>query len=459
MPPGERIESNIEPNKDTRNIPESEEGASLRQSIEDTGAISKILNRDNRSFFDRISEGGREIFTRFYRKIYETPVANRIVGKLEIAYDNFWINLHQNEALKLQGERTKLEARISAIEESRRELEALVKDFTSFNLPGAEKLNVKMQELEKQKANLMTRRDEILSDLETTQRLIDLYTERRNLIADRLIGYYQERLKPIEAELRNLQNLRGECDLLIEATDIRHRQMEDSLFRMEERRIKLEEALRNAGFSEKAIREATKDIMETIDRTRERLRREREALEERRARINERIMKAEDRANRYKDKQEEFARIRGIEPLRIDIPKRREEFIESLRNKYESELEQEPFPTIEEYIKAWNALYSKQEFLKIDVRDFSRKTLWRNSFRVNWQEFSRILLRYLTLSGFDYQIASQSIDSFYNYLTSKKEAEKESPVESGKLQKETNKKEADKEKRSGKKQQNRKRRK
>jgi DNA repair exonuclease SbcCD ATPase subunit len=459
MPPGERIESNIEPNKDTRNIPESEEGASLRQSIEDTGAISKILNRDNRSFFDRISEGGREIFTRFYRKIYETPVANRIVGKLEIAYDNFWINLHQNEALKLQGERTKLEARISAIEESRRELEALVKDFTSFNLPGAEKLNVKMQELEKQKANLMTRRDEILSDLETTQRRIDLYTERRNLIADRLIGYYQERLKPIEAELRNLQNLRGECDLLIEATDIRHRQMEDSLFRMEERRIKLEEALRNAGFSEKSIKEATKDIMETIDRTRERLRREREALEERRARINERIMKAEDRANRYKDKQEEFARIRGIEPLRIDIPKRREEFIESLRNKYESELEQEPFPTIEEYIKAWNALYSKQEFLKIDFRDFSRKTLWRNSFRVNWQEFSRILLRYLTLSGLDYQIVSQSIDRFYNYLTSKKEAEKESPVESKKLQKETDKKEADKEKRSGKKQQNRKRRK
>ncbi len=57
--------------------------------------INSFLSNENKSFFEKMSDKGIKIAGRVYKGLYDIPIINRVVGKLEIAYNQFWIDRHQ----------------------------------------------------------------------------------------------------------------------------------------------------------------------------------------------------------------------------------------------------------------------------------------------------------------------------------------------------------------------------
>jgi len=89
------------------------------------GNINSVLSPENKNFLEKMSEEGIKIASQVYEGLYNTPHVNRIVGKLEIAYNQFWIDKYQQKAAKFKGKIDSLDLRIGAIDESKKKLNRL----------------------------------------------------------------------------------------------------------------------------------------------------------------------------------------------------------------------------------------------------------------------------------------------------------------------------------------------
>ena len=106
-----------------------------------------------------MSEVGVKIASPVYEGLYNTPGVNRIVGKLEIAYNQFWIDKYQQKAAKFKGKMDGLDLRIGVLDESKKEIESFIKSLKSQNIPGAESLQIKLQNIDRQKVELLNEKD------------------------------------------------------------------------------------------------------------------------------------------------------------------------------------------------------------------------------------------------------------------------------------------------------------
>jgi len=59
------------------------------------------------------------------------------------------------------------------------------------------------------------------SKFEAIDNKLKLYTNERDRVADKLIGRYEEKLKPMEAELERLQNFNNKIDLMVVAAEVK----------------------------------------------------------------------------------------------------------------------------------------------------------------------------------------------------------------------------------------------
>lgn len=417
------------------------------KSQETAETASAFLSEENKSFLGRMSEGGKKIAGQVYEGLYKIPGVNKVVGKLEIAYNQFWIDKHEEKAVDFKNKMDGLDLKAGAFEQSKKEIESVIEDLKSQNIPGVESLQLKIKVIDQQKINLLNEKDKVQSKFEARENKAKLYTNERDRVADKLIGRYNEKLEPMEKELENLQTCKDQADLIIAVTEVKHKEQIAKLDGIEKRKTQVEEALRRTGMSEKEIGkfEAVKTLAVFLSEGREKIRLEKENLAQRKAKINKKIAKVDAKANPYRDKREEFARVKEGRPLKINVPTRERggEFkgteettphtraensggYESSRT-YEKESPEAEEKTIEEdkerlktqdYISGWNS-YLQEKYGKklpgelIDSKDFLISTRLSAEHKLDFKDFKNILTKYYKFRKIPADKLNKSIDKFF----------------------------------------------
>jgi len=412
-----------------------------------TPETTTFLNSENQSFWGRMSEGGKKIASQAYEGLYKIPGVNRVVGKLEIAYNQFWVDRHEEKGVEFKNKMDGLGLKSEVFEQSKKEIESVIENLKQQNIPGVESLELKVKVIDQQKINLLNEKDKVQSKFEARENKTKLYTNERDRVADKLIGRYEEKLKPMEKELENLQTCKDQADLVIAVTEVKHKEQIAKLDGIEKRKTQVEEALRRTGMSEKEIRkfEAVKTLEGFLSQGRENIRTEKENLSRRKAEINAKIAKVDAKANPYRDKREEFARVKEGRPLKINVPTRErgQEFkgteettshtraensgYESSRTyERESSVEAEE-ETVEEdkerlktldYISGWNS-YLQEKYGKklpgelIDPKDFLRSTRLSAEHKLDFKDFKNILTKYYKFRKIPADKLNKSIDKFF----------------------------------------------
>lgn len=409
----------------------------------------QLLSADNRGFFRKMSDGGREIAGRFYETLYKIPVVNRVVGKMEIAYNQFWTDRHQDKAVALKTKMDGIDRDIKINEQAKNRAESSIAEMKERNMPGVESFQKMLQEVERRMARLSNEKDKIQSKFEARDDKIKSYTNERDGIADRLINYYGEKLKPMEVELEQLQTCQDEIGLLIAVEEGKNREQLARIDDSERQAIEMEASMRSEGVSERKIKQNTKLFRKVIAEGRAMLESRKKDLLIRRGTIGKRIMKVNVKANPYRDKQEEFIRVKNNRPIDISVPERegekeftgREEMRAHFRKERSREEEiflggreqregkspeikesDERF-TVSDYIEHWNEYLKKRhrnsaEF--IQEKDFFAVTKLSERGKLEIRDFKNILGWYLRFKKLPMKQFYGNINEFEGKIKSAK---------------------------------------
>lgn len=452
--PTERSPKASIPEQQTQESLTPEEIKNQEKVVEQAKANEKIasnFNPENRKTFERMSEQAKNIANQVYEGLYKTPGINKIVGKLEIAYNQLWIDKHQEKAAKLKEKIDGFDLRINALNQSEKEIKLAIEDLKQQNIPGVESLQIKIQDIERQKEELLNKKDRVQSKFEERENKLKLYVNERDLVADRFITHYEEKLEPLESELKKLQNYRNQLDLLAVVTEAKYKEQSAKLDNLRKKKVQIENTLHHAGMSEKEIRknEAIKQFEKIILENQKKIRSdyslEKEKLTRSKAEINKKIAKVDAKANPYRDKREEFVRIKERRPIKMEVaPRQKEEFRDeekikahprievrpvevrpvekSIPNKSGAEKEpknKEKLP-ISDLLHYWNNFLRevyKNEAMLIDEKDFLRDFLQLINLpkdsKLDFEDFKDVLGKYLKSRKLSKKQFKQSIDKFF----------------------------------------------
>ena len=448
-------ESNAE-NLNTDNVTEINAGSRIAveagtEDISDSEipfAVAEQLNDSNRNIFEKMSHKGRDIASRAYEGLYKVPVVNRLVGKMEIAYNQFWADHHENKAIKFKEKTDGVDIQLGTFDQATKQIELTIEGLKQQKMPGAESLQVQLRDIENQRRGLLDKKDKYQSKFEKRDNKLQLYTNERDRVADKLIDYYDERMAPMEKELGNLETCRDRVDLVVAVTEARHKDEKTRLSGVEKRKVQIEEILRSIGRSEKEIKkfEAVKALDKIIADGREKMKKEMASLARRKAEINKTVAKVDKKANPYRDKREKFIRIKQGRPVEMNMSARQK----GVNNKFEEKtkgytraegeeppsgkFEEVPEPAEEEesnetaenfevsrYVSDWNAVLKdkyKNDASKemVDVKDFIKMTGLAGSYKLEPSDFMKIMGRYYKLKKMPTGKLNAEADSFVEML-------------------------------------------
>lgn len=305
--------------------PAPENAAPIVETLNTTTPPEVILagfTPENRGFFGRMSNRAKNVASSIYEGVYKMPVVNRVVGKLEIAYNQLWLNRHEGKAVKLKGKMDDFDMKSKALDLTKGQMEGVISDLRQKNAPGLESFEMKIRDIDQKKAELMRKKDKVQTKFEKREGKMALYANDRDRVADKLIGRYSEKIAPMEKELESLSTCKDRLDLITSVTEARHNNELRALSAIERNKSQLEEGFKAAGGSEKEVRNAVKPLTDYINGERERMKKERDAITKRKAEINSKIAKTDKKANPYRDKRENFSRVKSKRPIKMNVPTR-----------------------------------------------------------------------------------------------------------------------------------------
>ncbi|MHB8652109.1 MAG: hypothetical protein ACYC8S_03160 [Minisyncoccota bacterium] len=351
-----------------------------------------------------------------------------LVGRLKIAYNQFWMERHEKKAAALKEEVDRLTIRGDILQASKKGIESEAGGLRGENIPGGEVREINIREVDKQRNEILNKRDALQSMFEERYNKVKLYTNERDRIVDAFVNEYDEKLVPMEQELERLQTKNNQADLDVAVLEARHRARIADLKEIEDQKTHIEGRLRNTRMKDTEIARAVQHLSEIISRGRNDIRTERERLTIQKNNISKKIAEIDARANPYRDKREKFVRIKSGRPIAMNANERvkEEPFLgrEDARAHPRAEAPQAaPSPDSSQddvlenggseresggehhstaaYVALWNEHLAEshrgESKGKIDVRDFLFLTTLRAADILNFKEFKDIALKYYKL--------------------------------------------------------------
>jgi hypothetical protein len=110
--------------------------------------VGPLLDQQNIGFWEKMSARGKQIISGAYEGIYKTPGVNRLVGKMEIAYNQFWIDKKENKNIELKGKLDALDLRNQAIESTKEQMMQTADMLRDGGIPGANNIELRSKKLE-----------------------------------------------------------------------------------------------------------------------------------------------------------------------------------------------------------------------------------------------------------------------------------------------------------------------
>jgi hypothetical protein len=364
------------------------------------------LSGRSREIYGSLNEGGKTFAASVFETLHKIPVVNRIVGKMEIAFKQFFINHHEKKATDLRVELDTFDRQISGLQDAKMGSLEMIEQIKRDGGLGSEKILLQIKIYDKKIAEAEAKRDKIQAETEERQNKILNYTNKRDQIADELIGNYEQKISPLERRLEDLDTQRAEMDLEKQLIEIENEEKKEKINELVEKRRKIERSLENAGFSERQIQKnpAIKEFDRQILEIENCIRNNRAEIKTKEIELSAEIAKVDQKANPYRDKRDEFVRLKQGRPIDLGIETRTraenpdstenarghtrtESPVESYLAEEESPVESAPTEraekennpekikkTIREFVSKWN------EFIKNDARFNGIKEINLNDF-------------------------------------------------------------------------------
>ena len=306
-----------EPEENAASPEANEDSESSRRfelpSLEQTRQTLSVMGEKAQAFFSTLSEKGQALAGSIYEGIYKIPGVQRLAGKMEIAYNQFFVDYNQQSATNLQEKLAGNVTKMDALEQTARETEAAIEALRGLGSPNLGGLERKVIDLDKQKLNLLLGQETINQKIGARENKMEHFKGQRDIIADRLIGTYAEKLAPIERRLGTLEDSRHIAETQAEITSAEHEQQLGVLSGLEERRNSIAALLGNTGLSEKQVQRH--EILCMIDGQiadgREKIRKTEEAQQRELSTINQKISRTNGRADGYRARRDEFVRLKN----------------------------------------------------------------------------------------------------------------------------------------------------
>ncbi len=279
----------------------------------------EMLSVQNKSIWERMSERGKKFFSDIYDSAKsKLPDPASFLGKIGIAYNQLWMNKHEEKAAKLKGKMDKIEMQRGALKKAKDEISRVVENLKKQGIPGSESLQVKMRVLEQKDAKFLNKKDKIQSKFEDRDNRLALYKNDRDRIAKSFISKYDQKLSPVESELRGLKKELAEVCV---AGEERLNGCTEQIAGWESQRESIRAAYKLAGDSDRQIRKdsAVKMLDQLIKSSQKNTAKLEKMLSQKKASINEEIARLDKNANPYRDRRETFVRTTGLKPVRAEV--------------------------------------------------------------------------------------------------------------------------------------------
>ncbi len=303
---------------------------------------------ENKSFHRKMSEGGRVIAGQVFEAagrasdkareslskipgkaaegIYNLPGVARFLGKMEITYNQFWADKHEEKALGLKDKMDDFDLKSKTLSGAQKDLEDKIENFKKSGFPVGS-LSLNLRDIKRQEEEITKKRNSTQSKFEARDDSRKGYISERDRVADKLINRYEDELKPFEKTIENLKISRDQLDLASTISEIKNEQQEERFKQLEQDIKVTEEALRASGKREWTIgRDKTlKLVRAEVINGRKEIATTKENIAKERFEINRKIAEADEKANPLRDKRGEFIRIKQRRPIDIDVKTRKKE--------------------------------------------------------------------------------------------------------------------------------------
>ncbi|HZZ99117.1 MAG TPA: hypothetical protein VFK07_00190, partial [Candidatus Paceibacterota bacterium] len=268
----------------------------------------QILNSDNEHFYNRMSDAGKGIARSMYETGYHIPGISRVMAGIEIGYNNSWMRRHERKASKWKDKMDAKDTTINVLEKQRANLEKQMASLQERGMPGSASLQVAMQKIERQKAKLLNKKGKYQTRFEKREDKIKSRISKRDIVADRMVGKYETKLRPIEKQIENLKIDQEHFNLEESALKVRHKAESARLDQMAKDRAELVEALGGGWRARhndavKAYDRMLADGQRTLDQ-------EKDEFSRRKAKLDDYVAKLDQAANPYRKKRDRFVRAK-----------------------------------------------------------------------------------------------------------------------------------------------------
>ncbi|MDP2656526.1 MAG: hypothetical protein Q8P11_03095 [bacterium] len=257
-------------------------------------------------------------------KLEKIPLADAVVGRLKMIYDNVWIDHHKEKSSRVKDTMDTFDLELRVMDKEKTLTESIIKKMKEKNIPGVGKLTFQLEALEKKIQKKSNAKEKTQSNIEKRSNKVEVYTKKRDTIADRFINRYDEKIRPMEDRMKGLETSRKHVDLLVSVMEARHAEKIESLESDKKEKQEYEKELYELGWSERKIKSNAliKNYEKTLSDAYEEMRAEREQLHKRKMDIDIRIAKIDNKANPYRDRREKFIHVKDGRPIDWNLKKR-----------------------------------------------------------------------------------------------------------------------------------------
>lgn len=278
----------------------------------------------NRGFWEKMSEGGRSLMSKLYKGINAVPVVKRLVAKVEIAYNQFWIDAKEGRGVNLKDKMDGLDLEMKTLNQSKTRIAEIMENLKRSGNPGYAPMALDIKKIEQNISKIANKKDKIQSKLEGKENKIKTYTNKRDAIANKMIGNYERKLSPIEGKLDAINKQRDEMNLLIIGKEIELDAEINYFNEVEKTKNDLFQTQIDLGKStEKAGRNKTVKMLEKqIAIGRKKIEDKKAELEKEQIKINKKIARIDEEAQPYRDRRDQFIRIKDNRPIDFNIQTR-----------------------------------------------------------------------------------------------------------------------------------------
>ena len=290
---------------------------------------------ENKGRWSKMSEKAKSIMSGLYKGINKIPVVDRMMAKVGVAYNQYWIDSKEGSAAGLKEKMDELDIEMKTFNQSKASMLSVAENLRATGNPGFASMALEIKKLEKEEVKMANKRDKIQSKFEIKENKIKLYTNKRDAIADRMINTYEKNLAPMEEKLNFLQEERDRTNLFALGKEAEFDEQKSLInYFSEQREIIIRSLISTGKSTDQAQRNnAVKSLDKQILSGNRKIEKARGELRERQDLINRKIDTVDAKAQPHRDRRNQFIRVKSGRPIDFNV-ERRTEMVNT--NKYEN---------------------------------------------------------------------------------------------------------------------------